>query len=92
MKKYDAAYFIEKFTAIPARFWTTKNYRDGNRYCALGHCGERSNAGAKVEANALAELFTSKNLMVTYVNDGHSHLFKQKTPRGRVLAALRSIL
>lgn len=94
-KKYTASYFIKKFRAIPSRKWTTRRFYDDEHstYCALGHCGSNNLFHTK-EGAALADLFFSRLLSVTDVNDGlicASLKLKQKTPRGRVLAALRHI-
>lgn len=86
--KYTAAFFIRKFKAIPARLWTTGEYHntETGRRCALGHCE------ASKQALPLIKLFRDNGLIITWVNDDSaSEKFPQKTPRGRILAALRYI-
>lgn len=39
MKKFDAKYFINKFETIPSDEWAIGKWSDGERSCALGHCG-----------------------------------------------------
>jgi hypothetical protein len=92
-KRYDVDYFIAKFSAIPAKRWTTRTFDDSfGRRCAGGHCGMR--AGDRYfevpEYRALVGI-VSKALgtFVSMINDGLDPRFKQKTPRGRILAALR---
>ena len=95
-KKYTAEYFIQKFQAIPPGRWTTRRYFDDRhlRHCALGHCGCTGVIDTK-ESLALGSLFRLGGLPnVASVNDGlicASLDFKQKTPRGRILAALRHL-
>jgi hypothetical protein len=58
--KYDASYFISKFSAIPDEEWT-EGKMDGLSKCALGHCSETTlfaNADEYgPEARALFALF-----------------------------------
>lgn len=94
--QFTVGYYIKKFRAIPPRKWTTRRFFDdmGLRYCALGHCGA-DGMRATPESRALGLLFRAHALpAVADVNDGNlcaSLGFKQKTPRGRILAALRHI-
>lgn len=89
--KYDVDYFIKKFTKIPAKKWTTGDYVDGNKRCALGHCGEHL-SGSTDEARALNIMFLRQTALYVYcVNDGNNLYFQQQTPRARILAALRYI-
>lgn len=86
-KKYTASFFIKKFKAIPARLWTTGQYHneETGRRCAIGHCKPPSQ-------NALIDLFHDKGLVVISVNDCcNDQRFPQKTPKARILAALRYI-
>ena len=94
-KKYTAEYFIKKFRAIPPRQWTTRFYTDSKgRHCAVGHCQVVYGVSTP-ESRALSKLFFQQDWRgVTDVNDGlicASLGLKQKTPRGRILAALRHI-
>lgn len=84
--KYTASFFIRKFKAIPARLWTTGEYhnKETGKRCALGHCESDK------QALPLIGLFRSRGLIVSEVND-RPYRFPQKTPRGRILAALRYI-
>lgn len=87
---YDAAYFIAKFEAIPEEKWTTGNYSDysGDCLCALGHCGETARRETP-EANALRKLARESRACPAAINDGEHPLYKQPTPKQRVLAWLR---
>lgn len=90
---YTASYFIKKFKAIPAKFWCTNEFTKGVQHCALGHCG-CVGTYISYEGMSLRDLFHKNektNDGITKINDGHTLQFKQKTPRARVLAALRSI-
>lgn len=89
---YTVDYFINKFEAIPDNEWTMNSYIDKlGRHCALGHCG-CTNPNYTIEGKALENLF-EKHLCtaVTYVNDDREDLFKQQTPKSRVIAALKEI-
>lgn len=62
--KYTADYFIEKFSAIPEKQWTTgvltsKSSIEGEPdcHCALGHCGMEDWDKPTEESLALVELF-----------------------------------
>jgi hypothetical protein len=107
MTTYTAEYFIRKFEAIPEEKWCVNEFRAGRKKCALGHCGVRANTPVKVDAvdhfgscpwgipaaDALHRLvgqhFSSG---VGHINDGEHPLFKQPTPKARILAALSDIL
>jgi hypothetical protein len=87
---YDAAYFIAKFEAIPDGQWCTRHYSDGERHCALGHCGERDATLCETgESKALSDLL----LHVIEINDATCFCPDKyaviPTPKARVLAALR---
>lgn len=90
MSNFTVDYFISKFEAIPDRKWTVKSYRGLFSRCALGHCGEEMFKYTE-ESSALRALFEANDLFVTIINDGNSATFNQKTPKQRILAALRSI-
>lgn len=106
-KKYTVDYFLKKFRAIPPSGWGEVllfNYHSGSK-CALGHCGVGNSNNLTPEATALVKL--CKTLYTPYqidqmdstepvwsLNDGGKQArkqFPQKTPRGRMLAALRLI-
>lgn len=86
---YDVDYFIAKFEAIPEEKWCKYCYTDGDRHCALGHCGVSPGSGAGDEAMALYTIFSP--LSVTAINDADYHPYTQPTPKQRILAALRDI-
>lgn len=87
-------YFIEKFEAIPAGKWTTGKFIDGDKCDAMGHCGERG-VEREFDTDEAENLFTLvlEHLKddIANINDGDNPNFKQKTAKGRVLAALRCI-
>mgnify|MGYP005833708425 CR=1 FL=1 len=88
--KYDLKYFIEKFVAIPDDEWTTNDFENyiGQR-CALGHCGFRKGqTSGFAEGDHLMELLGHE---VVAINDGVVTHYKQKTPKQRILAALKDI-
>lgn len=87
--KYDAAYFIAKFEAIPDELWTDKGwYYDGEKRCAIGHCVGDRNFHAP-EAVALREIAKALDQTVISINDGYCDKYPQPTPKQRVLAWLR---
>lgn len=58
---YGCSYFIKKFEAIPESMWRVGEFGEGERHCALGHCGMRNvnyyNDGkVNEESSALAGL------------------------------------
>ena len=89
--KYDVDYFIKKFKAIPASKWTTGEYVKDTKYCALGHCGANkiTGYGHIEEAVMLSKLLGTADT-VTAINDGEHAFYQQKTPRARILAALKT--
>lgn len=105
--KYSAAYFIRKFKRIAPKRWGMFQLRDERgRCCALGHCGRRIGDTVRdtPEALGLAILFDKHDLSVIDVNDSEpgrifyssqaermQKMFPQKSPRARILAALRWI-
>jgi hypothetical protein len=88
--KYTVDYFINKFKAIPSSKWTTGQYTIGTKCCALGHCGERGLGVGGPEAKALGEMLRTGSTVVK-INDGEHPLYLQKTPRARILAALKDL-
>lgn len=102
--KYDVDYFIQKFEAIPEDLWCMGTLTLGDKHCALGHCGVRNiqTEGSEALLSIFAEASTilkekgviKWHLHVAGVNDGGTWattLFKQNTPRERILAALNYI-
>lgn len=93
MTNYDADYFIYKFKAIPEGEWCKGKFKYSNKFCALGHCGARTGYVKGIpEADALSDLF-EKNICeeLVEINDGTSGEYLQKSPKQRILAALRDI-
>lgn len=91
--EYTIEYFIAKFEAIPEKDWTTKDYVNEGKSCALGHCGVREHldTGWPVttdEGEELNELLCAK---VPEINDGEDTRYQQATPKERILAALRDV-
>lgn len=94
MKKYDADYFIEKFKKIPANKWTTGILEnEKGQKCALGHCGlGGANSIDNTESLFLRNLFFEYlNSVLSNVNDDLHTQYTQKSPKTRVLAALKDI-
>jgi len=98
--KYNADYFIKKFSKIPARLWTVGSLGEGLKvHCALGHCGVKSVKGRwkhTRESAELTRLFGGRpdcedgNFSAVYeVNDLKRN--GSGGPRDRVLAALRKL-
>ena len=102
VKKYNARYFIDKFSAIPHKNWATLVFMMPNengtiQCCALGHCGARSGIRTK-ESVALEILFLKSppnevnwNSNPTEINDYKSCKFPQPTPKERIIEALMVI-
>jgi hypothetical protein len=95
---YTVDYFIEKFKAIPKKEWCTQVFvnRKGQK-CAFGHCGSTVDNASSLESDALENLIDTNLSIVSVVNtvsainDGRDFRFQQKTPKLRILAALRWI-
>lgn len=103
--KYDAAYFIAKFEAIPEELWFSQgHYRsDENEQCccALGHCGMTDASSDRLDSHPEAMALTriSERIhaerfspSVVAINDGTPsglRKYPQPTPKQRVLAWLR---
>lgn len=100
---YTTQYFIDKFTAIPEENWFVGNYvnpNNPNQCCALGHCNIRPHndlffleSKADLEGKYLNILFFKYlQINVTYINDDKFRvIYKQSTPKARILAALNDI-
>lgn len=89
--RYNAKFFIKKFRAIPSKLWTVGEYRKGNCRCALGHCGETNRRDTE-QSRALARMFGEAFLCsVMLINDKETAAFPQKSPKARILAALRQV-
>ncbi len=90
MKKYSVDWFIKEFEKIPASKWIVGSLKDSyGNCCAIGHCVYTlKNAG---NANTKLMLLFAKNLDrgPMMINDnGYKGL---KTPKGRILRALKDI-
>lgn len=100
---YTPAYFIKKLSAIPAKLWRTGDLED-NGYgarCVLGHLGaelsyplnsERDEESLELKAfRALWSNGHPADINDVGVLNG-KQVYKQKTPKGRILAALRDLV
>ena len=91
---YNVDYFIKKFEAIPEENWTVGVYEDGDKCCAMGHCGIRDDFSVPdtYESRELFRLiFSNYSCHVTNINDGEIEGYQQPTPKQRILAALYDI-
>jgi len=97
---YDVDYFINKFKAIPANKWITRNFMNNKgACCAYGHCGlDKFGASETPESLALRDLFVSElSISPIDVNDtkdlrlSSGAVIKGKTPKTRILNALKLI-
>lgn len=91
IKKYSIAWFINYFEKIPAKEWCVNEMgNEKGQCCALGHA-------QKVGANrALMDLLgtgvtssINDNECVSFINPALKPALKLKTPKGRILKALR---
>ncbi len=91
--KFTVDYFIKKFSRIPARLWTTKEFERGKKHCALGHCGADYRTSTDMGCALVKhfkETFGTWSSLIS-VNDGNHIQFQQRTPKARILAALKWI-
>jgi len=86
-KRYTVDYFIKKFKAIPAKKWCEGTLSTGPAKCALGHCGVWTHEWPS-EAIQLSRLL---NNSVADINDGAILTYQQKSPKARILAALKDL-
>ena len=94
----DAKWFLDYFQQIEPNKWTVFAQNDSEgRHCALGHCQSTTTLGQS-DGNGHATYIGRKliDLLdevggVTWINNGVNTTFKQKTPKERVLAALRTL-
>ncbi len=91
--KYDADYFIKKFSEIDEWHWCigvfTQEVLGGQlRCCALGHCGQRKVGYQTNESEYLIHVLQPIGLP-SMVNDGDDLRYPQPTPKARILAALK---
>lgn len=99
---YTTEYFIEKFSLIPEKDWTTTFYCHGRKRDALGHCGLEDNRRGGVaswtqEAVALSYILLDvhpkgrADNVVWQVNDGIFEEYDSiESPKIRILTALLS--
>lgn len=104
-QKYDKAYFIAKFEAIPDELWTvgklTRSENGAEQHCALGHAGAQKGPLHTEESEALCALFSRPAgyypddvpdpRTLTAINDGARPRYQQPTPKARILAALKDL-
>jgi hypothetical protein len=90
--KYDKAYFLAKFEAIPEQNWCSDGtYTDApNRFCAFGHCGDGPNVTFSEESDALRLLMIPVG-NVADINDGLYEKYQQPSAKQRILAALNDV-
>lgn len=107
-KQYTAEYFLEFFRKIPAKKWSVGLGDPGGPSCALGHLGCKTSSDQRPDALALGEILRpvleesynyntesrlSPNVVVFRINDDTAQTYvKGKTPRGRILSALRKAI
>lgn len=84
-----ASDFKRFFEGIPAKKWCVKDIIDSKgRHCAIGHV-DRIPAGFV----RLSNIFSKHGIyLISAVNNGDDHRFKQRGPRARILAALDLII
>lgn len=88
---FNVDYFIEKFSNIPEDKWAESGYQNGDKFCALGHCGEIVSDSPTEESIALQNLFTKYDLRVSLVNDGEYSKYEGKSPKQRIIDVLKYI-
>lgn len=93
MKYYNVDYFIKKFKSIPANNWCSERLYDKNKikFCVLGHCGVKYGNSTDYVYTREAEALYGILDNVVLINDGRHDLFKEKTPKKRILAALNYV-
>jgi len=97
-KGYTLNYFIDFFQNIPDHQWCIEQNQKGDtvQHCAQGHVlrdarttFSKSNRRNTVRLNAL-NAFLGRNVVSINDDTGNSYSELGKTPRGRVLTALRN--
>lgn len=93
---YDIPYFIKKFEAIPEERWCSYVLTDGEKHCALGHCGAKATSYKESkEELALQGLRWMDPRPDAYyvadINDGRDPDFRQWSPKQRILAWLKAL-
>jgi hypothetical protein len=96
-KGYTLNYFIEYFSSIPDHQWCVgEEHKEGTvQHCALGHAQrnarttlERTNKRANQRMEALNSFLNDETADINDNSSRYSDL--GKTPRGRILKALRN--
>ena len=90
MPKYDASYFIKFFGKIHIKRWMIGDagINSGKIRCALGHCGLTGVMKWPKKASALQSVI-GEDEIIARINDGFHDKYQQRTPKARILAALR---
>ena len=99
-KGYTLNYFIALFESIPDHQWCVGEFQNEGtvQHCALGHARrnlrttlEKTSSESWARSVALGDFFGSEDL-VTEINDNEDGEYTSlgKTPRGRILRALRN--
>jgi hypothetical protein len=95
--EYTVDYFLNKFSSIAPDEWYVGDFSnvEGNKFCALGHCGcDGSKLPFTEEGEQLSLILCAiqpSTDRVARINDGLSHKYKQATPKERILAALNDV-
>lgn len=90
MPEYTVDYFIKKFNKTHHSQWCTNILHNAKRtkFCVVGHCGESIDNFGTTESYSIMAVLGNK---ATDINDGRIDKYQQKTPRSRILAALRDV-
>lgn len=103
---YDINFFISKFQAIPEDKWIENQLfnEKKTKFCANGHCGVTSKCNTDPlgemsgnfihtdESMYLGTLFLQRlHISTELINDGAYYGAESKSPKQRILAALRDI-
>lgn len=98
---YNADHYLKKFRHKPERLWCTKQFRLGDRFCVLGHCGATDHETVPPqEAVSLEALFGRYILLPAHRVNDYSYSAERAGvathtaaigPRARIMVALRII-
>jgi hypothetical protein len=98
-KGYTLSYFIDYFSSIPDHQWCTGDeQRPGTvQHCALGHASrntkttlENTSAAVYGRVEALENFLNDSVISINDARPGTKFYKLGKTPRGRILKALRN--
>lgn len=99
--KYSLQYFINRFKAIPLKRWAVGSFQDNGKCCALGHLGCEATDSPTYAAKRLkiTSGLTLDSIMLlndelngsTVFANGSRFTIRRKTPKYRVIAALKAI-